>query len=266
MDNKEATERLEQAFHKWINSDDFRSIEKFIRVFHNYSFGNIILIFMQKQDATRVAGFNAWKKVNRFVKKGEKGIMVIAPCTYTYRKEGDDGVEQVMRGVKGFKPAYVFDISQTEGEPVPEEPEVVITDEYEGLQRIMESVENMGYTIEFYEESHGEHGYTNKKTKIIHVHNNEATGQQASTIVHEWAHLQVQGMDRAEEEIVVQTASYFIMARLGLDTSWYTAQYVQSWAQSKNWRDVSKLFSASDKLCKKFFDESEVLCGAGGVA
>lgn len=259
MDNKEATERLEQAFHNWISSDDFRKLERLMRVFHHYSFHNLILILFQKPDATRVAGFNAWKKLNRVVKKGEKGIMIFAPCTYRY-KTNDDGEEKTVLGIKGFKPVYVFDVSQTEGEPLEDVPEPHIEDEYDGLQIISDAIEKMAYTIDWYGESlTGEKGYVRKGTKIIHVLNTESSGQKASTLLHEWAHLQIENMERDTEEIVVQTASYFIMARLGLDTSWYTAQYVQSWAQSKDWKEISKLFSVSDKLSKKFFEESGVL-------
>jgi len=118
----------------------------------------------------------------------------------------------------------------------------------------------MAYTIDWYDESlTGEKGYVRKGAKIIHVLNTESSGQKASTLLHEWAHLQIDNMGRDTEEVVVQTASYFIMARLGLDTSWYTAKYVQSWANSKNWKEISQLFSMSDKLCRKFFEESGVL-------
>ena len=259
MDNKEATERLEQAFHNWISSDDFRKLERLMRVFHHYSFHNLILILFQRPDATRVAGFNAWKKLNRFVKKGEKGIMIFAPCTYRY-KINEDGEEKTAVGIKGFKPTYVFDVSQTEGEELEDVPEPHIEDEYDELQIISDAIEKMAYTIDWYGESlTGEKGYVRKGTKIIHVLNTESSGQKASTLLHEWAHLQIENMERDTEEIVVQTASYFIMARLGLDTSWYTAQYVQSWAQSKDWKEISKLFSVSDKLSKKFFEESGVL-------
>ncbi len=224
-------------------------------LFRSYSFGNLMLIFLQKPEATRVAGFNTWKKLGRFVKKGEKGIMVIAPCAYTYKKE-EEGVETVHHGVKGFKAAFVFDVSQTDGEPIPEEEEVLVTDEYEGLRSIEESLERLGYTIDYYEESHGEHGHVSKKSKVIHVHDKIPTGQKASTLLHEWAHLQM-GRDTSpdDEEIIVQTASYFIMARLGLDTSFYTARYVESWSNGKKWAEISKLFTQSDRLCKKYFAE-----------
>jgi antirestriction protein ArdC len=88
--------------------------------FHEYSFGNVMLITMQKPDATRVAGFNAWKKLNRFVRKGEKGIVIIAPMRIRPKEHAEDAANDEEQAFLRFKAAYVFDVSQTEGEPLPE--------------------------------------------------------------------------------------------------------------------------------------------------
>ena len=85
--------------------------------FHRYSVGNAILIQLQKPDAAHVAGFRAWQKLGRHVKKGEHGIAIMAPVVY--RKKVQDGDRDV-EVVSTFKTAYVFDISQTEGRPMPE--------------------------------------------------------------------------------------------------------------------------------------------------
>ena len=84
--------------------------------FHDYSFGNVMLIVSQNPDATRVAGFRTWKKLGRWVKKGEKGIVIIAPLVGKKR----DAPEDEGRSVCGFRAVYVFDLSQTDGEPLPE--------------------------------------------------------------------------------------------------------------------------------------------------
>ena len=83
--------------------------------FHRYSFQNQLLIFLQRPDATMVAGFNRWKSLGRFVKKGEKGIAVFAPCKYKTKIEPEDGDEKSAQQVRGFRVVHVFDISQTEG-------------------------------------------------------------------------------------------------------------------------------------------------------
>ena len=82
--------------------------------FHRYSFNNVMLIAMQRPDATHVAGFNAWNKLGRHVHKGEKGITILAPITY--RKDDEDEQDEI----RGFKAVTVFDVSQTDGKPLPE--------------------------------------------------------------------------------------------------------------------------------------------------
>lgn len=259
MDAKEALERLELAFHKWLESENFSEFERLLRNFHNYSLNNLLLILSQKPNATRIAGFNTWKKMERNVKKGEKGIMIIAPNTKKIVTGSDSDEEEVIFKVTGFRPVYVFDISQTEGKDLVEELlDMEIKDEYEGLGEIITKIENMGYKVEWYDESiQGEHGFVVKPNNIIHVLSNQASGQKASTILHEWTHLQCSNMDVETEEVIAQSVSYFIMARMGLDTSWYTAKYLQRWANTKKWEDIAKLLSTADKLSKQFFNSTK---------
>jgi hypothetical protein len=86
--------------------------------FHRYSFHNVCLIASQRPDATRVAGFHAWRSLNRFVRKGEKGIVILAPIVVRRSVEG--GTYDDEKHVAGFRAAYVFDVAQTDGEPLPE--------------------------------------------------------------------------------------------------------------------------------------------------
>ena len=92
--------------------------------FHRYSANNIFLIHVQRQDATRVAGFSAWRKLGRFVRRGEKGIAILVPMTLRRSRDdlamaSADGRRATARPILGFKPGYVFDVSQTDGEPLP---------------------------------------------------------------------------------------------------------------------------------------------------
>src|ERR1700737_3399138 len=87
--------------------------------FHRYSWGNSLLIYSQRPEATHVAGFHAWLKMRRYVRKGEKGIVILAPMVG--RKKSDDELtEDNQTRVFGFRAAHVFDVSQTDGEPLPE--------------------------------------------------------------------------------------------------------------------------------------------------
>src|SRR6056297_2559908 len=127
---KELLEELEERIEKVQSSEEFKEYLQFFSRFHDYSYRNILLIKMQKPDARLVAGYKQWQnKFNRYVKKGEEGIMILAPYKYKkkvteLKKEVNEGnvIEKEIEKEKqfvSFKPVYVFDVSQTEGEPVP---------------------------------------------------------------------------------------------------------------------------------------------------
>jgi hypothetical protein len=100
-------------------SDVIQNYLKAASVFHQYSFNNILLINFAYPCATRVAGFQAWRKLNRWVRKGESGIPILAPIVVKEKTEGSEEKSFL----RGFKVVYVFDISQTDGDPLPEPPE-----------------------------------------------------------------------------------------------------------------------------------------------
>ena len=114
---KEITDRLEQGVTELFESDRYKEYLQVMARFHNYSFNNTLLIAMQFPGATRLAGFQSWKKFGRHVKKGEKGIKVIAPAPYkkTIEKDGEETVILVPH----FKVVSTYDLSQTEGKPLP---------------------------------------------------------------------------------------------------------------------------------------------------
>jgi hypothetical protein len=114
-----AIEQLRQALEEG-HSGRLREYLAAMARFHRYSLHNIFLIASQKPKATHVAGFHAWHKLGRFVKKGEKGIMILAPVI---RKKAENNTEvepDESTVAVGFRAAYVFDISQTDGQPLPE--------------------------------------------------------------------------------------------------------------------------------------------------
>jgi hypothetical protein len=121
----ELLKELDSKIGKVQSSKEFKEVLEFFSKFHNYSYHNSILIMMQKPEATLVAGFRHWqKKFNRHVKKGEKGIAILAPFTYKKKKSdvdsnlNSDDEKEVTKTY--FRPVYVFDVSQTEGEPLPQ--------------------------------------------------------------------------------------------------------------------------------------------------
>jgi antirestriction protein ArdC len=132
-----AHDKLQHAVAEIASGDDWKRMLKIASKFHRYSFNNHLMIFLQCPDATVVAGFNRWKSLGRFVKKGEKGIAIFAPCRYKTKVETDDGEEKTMQQIRGFRLVHVFDISQTEGEDLPDldavRPKLLDADAPEGI-------------------------------------------------------------------------------------------------------------------------------------
>jgi antirestriction protein ArdC len=127
MNTDEAKQLADNALDQLIaalengQSETLRKYLATMSRFHNYSFGNCMMIAMQRPDATHVAGFHAWLKFQRHVRKGEKGIVILAPMIGRSRTtESDDNREESSKRLIGFRAAHVFDLSQTDGEPLPE--------------------------------------------------------------------------------------------------------------------------------------------------
>lgn len=109
------------ALNEALRAGRSETLERFLATlgrFHHYSFRNAILIDAQKPEATQVAGFHAWRKLGRQVKKGEHGIAILAPLVGSLKDA--DTEDKSRDSIFGFKVAYVFDVSQTEGDPLPE--------------------------------------------------------------------------------------------------------------------------------------------------
>src|SRR5580704_15679008 len=116
--SEDALTRLMDALERG-HSDTLKQYLATMSRFHRYSWGNCLLIYSQRPGATHVAGFHSWLKMRRYVRKGEKGIVILAPMVG--RKKSDDELtEDTKTGVFGFRAAHVFDVSQTDGEPLPE--------------------------------------------------------------------------------------------------------------------------------------------------
>src|ERR1700691_226466 len=143
-------EQLEQG-----HSDSLTAYLTAMGRFHNYSFGNILEIARQKPDATRVAGLYAWNQLGRKVRKGERGIRILAPVIGVRRKKDAEAEKDIRTQnqavLVGFRSAYVFDVSQTEGKDLPELSERVSGDAGEYRERLIDFVIAQGIQLEFTE-------------------------------------------------------------------------------------------------------------------
>jgi hypothetical protein len=178
-------ERLEQGY-----SDALTAYLTAMGRFHNYSFGNILEI-ARKPDATRVAGFYAWHQLGRKVKKGEHGIRILAPMIGVRRKKDEEAEKDIriqnQAVLVGFRAAYVFDVSQTEGNPLPEFSEGVSGNAGEYRERLVDFVIGQGIELEFKESIAPALGmsYGGK----IALLPGQSSAEEFSTLVHELAHL-----------------------------------------------------------------------------
>ncbi|UCE58278.1 MAG: hypothetical protein JSU63_12640, partial [Phycisphaerales bacterium] len=172
--------------------DDVRASETFKAYldvqarFHKYSWHNSMLILSQRPDASRVAGFKAWQKLGRHVNKGERGIMIFAPRTFTKEVERDNGDTEEQHGVY-FRPVHVFDVSQTDGQELPEvDVPTIDTAADDLLGKLSRVASERSIQVSFSTLSGGLFGVS--KGGSVEVDDSHATGQQAKTLAHELAH------------------------------------------------------------------------------
>lgn len=242
------TERLAEGVANIRTSEGYRKLLAFGSNFYDYSVNNLLMIGMQKPDATMVASYTNWKKVGRFVKKGEKGIRIFAPITVAMKPDPeadpDDEQNAPKRRVCGYKLVSVFDVSQTDGEPIPEADFMVdsLDGDVDGFEDIMNAVLS---TTDFrfrYENLQGEcQGVCRPAAKTIAVQEGLSQMQTLKTTIHETAHslLHEAGCpkSREEKEIEAESVAYMVCAHLGLDVSDYSFGYVASWAQNLSDKD-----------------------------
>jgi hypothetical protein len=159
--------------------------------FHNYSFGNILEIARQKPDATRVAGLYAWNQLGRKVKKGERGIRILAPVIGVRRKKDAEAEKDIRTQnqavLVGFRSAYVFDVSQTEGKELPELAERVTGNVGEYRQRLIDFIFAQGIQLEFKESIAPALGMSYGGR--IAILPGQGAAEEFSTLVHELSHL-----------------------------------------------------------------------------
>jgi hypothetical protein len=226
---KALIEQLEQG-----HSEGLTAYLTALGKFHNYSFGNILEIARQKPDATRVAGLYAWNQLGRRVKKGERGIRILAPVIGIRRKKDAEAAKDIRtqneRTVVGFRSAYVFDINQTDGAELPEFAEKVRGDVGEYQERLIDLVISQGIKLEFKESIAPALGmsYGGK----IALLPGQSAPEEFSTLVHELAHEMLHKAERrtATTETVRETEAeaiaFVVCKTIGLETGRAAADYI----------------------------------------
>jgi antirestriction protein ArdC len=203
--------------------------------FHHYSFGNTLLILLQRPEATRVAGYRAWLQLRRQVRKGEKGIAIIAPIANRIRVEDENGEERVLAGsAHAFRTAHVFDIAQTDGDDLPTvSGRLAGDDPDEVYSQLVAVAHSLGFTVEEDYLDGTRNGDCNHSTKAIRVEVRNEPAQQIKTLAHELSHAILHGGDftgsREIAELEAESVAYIVSQNVGLDSSAYSFGYVASW-------------------------------------
>jgi antirestriction protein ArdC len=202
--------------------------------FHNYSFGNILEIARQRPNATRVAGLYAWNQLGRKVRKGERGIRILAPVIGVRRKKNSEAEKDIhtqnQAVLVGFRSAYVFDISQTEGKDLPELSDRVTGDVGDYRERLLDFISAQGIRLEFKESIAPALGMSFGGR--IAILPGQGAAEEFSTLVHELAHEMLHKAERrtATTKVVRETeaeAIAFVVGKtIGLSTGRASADYI----------------------------------------
>ena len=261
---KEITDRLEQGILEVFESERYKEYLRVMSKFHHYSFNNTMLIALQKPDASLIAGFSAWKNSHgRTVKKGEKGIRIIAPAPFKVKQEmekldpktnmplvGADGnaiTEEKEITIPAYKVVSVFDVSQTEGKELPSIGVDELTgdvSQYEDFFTALKKASPVPIALEHIEGS--AHGYYHLAEKRIAIDDNMSELQTLKTAIHEIAHAKLHDIDlnapkeekenhpnQRTREVEAESVAYTVCQHYGLDTSDYSFGYVAGWSSGK---------------------------------
>lgn len=268
---EEITSKLEKGVKEIFDGANYQQYLNFCAKLPRYSVNNQILIMMQKPDATMCQSFTNWKEVNRHVRKGEKGIRILAPAPYKMQKEQDkvdasgkavldkDGEpvkETVEVTINAFKPVSTFDISQTEGEPVPTQGVDELTGSVEGYETLLVAIkEVVPVPITFEQIDSGAKGFYHLEENRIVVQVGMSEAQTVKTLLHEASHQALhskEAMDSSEEkksksqkETEAESVAYVVCQHYGIDTSDYSFPYVATWSADK---EVPELKASLDTI------------------
>lgn len=225
----EAIDALANAVDTVRASDTFKAYLDTQARFHNYSWGNTWMIYSQRPDAERVAGFKTWLTLGRCVRKGEKGIAIFAPMRFKKENTKGESEDRI-----AFRVVHVFDISQTDGKELPSVDcpniENAADDLLADLVRVADS---RGIAVSFQALSGGVFGMSKKGA--IEVDNTHTTGQQAKTLAHELGHELLHWEDRGEltrsiAELEAESVAYVVCRHFNLDTSVRSSAYIALWS------------------------------------
>ena len=264
----EITQKLEEGIKDMFQSDNYKTYLAAMSKFHSYSINNVILIASQMKDASHVASFTKWKELERNVKKGEHGLKIFAPI---FRNKLDPETKQIIvneitgkpeRVITGFKPAYVFDISQTEGKELPKMASI-LTGNVEDFEKFKDALIKISPVPVSFEHVQGNaNGYYSLTDKKIVVDESLPEMQKIKTMVHEISHSMLHSnaddeKERTTKEVEAESVAYTVCNYLGLDTSDYSFGYIGGWSRDRELSELKESLSTIKDTSSKIIKDLE---------
>mgnify|MGYP004500034975 CR=1 FL=1 len=268
---QEITQNLEQGIRNLFESQNYKMYLRTMSKFHSYSINNTILIAMQKPDATLVAGYKTWQNnFERHVKKGEKGIRILAPTSYKVKKtqekvdpktgeimldkNGTPITEEMEMKIPSFRVVSVFDVSQTDGKDLPSIGVNELAGNVEKYEDIMQILTQISPVPISYEQIPGpQKGFFDAMNERIVIRNEMSQIQTIKTAIHEIAHAKLhskeQNLDknRNTKEVEAESVAYTVCQHFDIDTSDYSFGYIATWSTEQ---DMKELKSSLDTIRK----------------
>ena len=247
-------EELEQAVTDLADDENWRNYLDTMSSFHRYSMYNQMLIAMQRPGSTRVAGFRKWKEMDRSVMKGERGISILRPAVVKADQMdakgkpviGSDGKPVKTSKVVGFSTTSVFDVSQTEGKPLPEAYEALSEEPPAGfIDDLEQSIRDAGFTVTYEPMPGSGQGWTEPVTKRVVIDEALSPAERARTLAHERGHIEMGHLDRVDEyhtghggergamEVEAESFAYVICRSQGMSPAvgGGSSTYVAGWSR-----------------------------------
>lgn len=281
---KELTDKLEQGVREVFTSGRYAEYLNAMSKFHSYSYGNVLLILMQNPAATHVAGFQTWKKeFGRNVKAKEHGIKILAPCPYRrfVEQEQRDRNGNLILGVDGkplkertliqclkYRMVTVFDISQTEGRPLPS---LGVSELYGAIsqyEELADAITSVSPVAILYEAPTGTaKGCFNHVTEEIFIRPGMSQKQTVKTMLHEVSHAILHRRsesqpekDQHTREVEAESVAYVVCQHFGIDTSEYSFGYVAGWSRDKELDELKASLDTIRTCAAGLIDAIEVRC------
>lgn len=273
----EIADRLTTGVKSFRNSEQFKSYLKFMGKFHDYSFRNSLLIYLQNPQSELCASFSTWKKLDRHVKAGEKGMMILCPALKKIEQEKTDQSGKPLLDSNGkpeketvtiprYVPGYTFDVSQTEGQEIPR----LCTElkgSVENFQKYFDAVKaTAGCPVEFEEIEGSAKGYYFPSEHRIAIRNGMDEVQILKTALHECCHSKCDcienknnpdyAADKAGKETRAEAVAFVVCSHFGVDTSDYSFPYLASWA-SRDIKELNEQMELIQKTSCEIIDKME---------